>query len=85
MPKRLLRIDPTSNIVYVTATTQTQEYALLSYCWGGNQDIKTTSSTLEAQEHGIQVGTLPCTIRDAIKITRELNLDYLWVDALCKS
>ncbi|KAF2127823.1 hypothetical protein P153DRAFT_387550 [Dothidotthia symphoricarpi CBS 119687] len=34
-------------------------------------------------KNGIQLTSLPKTIRDAIRVTRKLNLRYLWVDALC--
>lgn len=32
---------------------------------------------------GIEIDTLPKTIRDAIKVTRHLRVNRLWVDSLC--
>lgn len=32
---------------------------------------------------GIEVDALPQTLRDAVKTTRDLGYQYLWVDALC--
>ena len=32
---------------------------------------------------GIAVSTLPKTFQDAITITRQLSLQYLWIDSLC--
>jgi hypothetical protein len=84
MPKRLLKIKPRGNIVCVTRTTQRQAYALLSYLWGGDQETKTTSSILASHERGIETKNLSRTIRDAVLVTKHLNLEYLCVDALCE-
>jgi hypothetical protein len=43
----------------------------------------TTVDTLGAFEIYIDLPTLPQTFRDAIEVTRKLNLKYLWIDALC--
>lgn len=43
----------------------------------------TTTATLAAREHGIQLSSLPLTFQDAIKITRSLGLQYIWIDSLC--
>lgn len=32
---------------------------------------------------GVQLATLPPMMKDAIKVTKGLSLDYLWVDCLC--
>jgi hypothetical protein len=58
-------------------------YACLSYCWGLAQPIMTQSDTIDDFKNGINLTSLPKTIRDAIFVTRKLNLRYLWVDALC--
>jgi len=58
-------------------------YAALSYCWGGDQSVVLRQHNLQAWFSNIPYSSLPQTIRDAIKVTRELSLEYLWVDALC--
>jgi len=58
-------------------------YVALSYCWGGNQKIITTSQTLATNIIGIPKANLDATIQDAILITRKLGHHYLWVDSLC--
>lgn len=85
MPKRLLKIEFVGNIVRVTKTAYVHKYALLSYCWGGDQESKTVLSNLKSHERGMANEALPRTIRDAIEVTRCLKLEHLWVGTLCKS
>jgi hypothetical protein len=59
-------------------------YVALSYCWGNANQLKTTSSTLQSHlTEGFDILELPKTIQDAVQVTRELGIPYLWVDALC--
>ncbi|KAF5683336.1 hypothetical protein FDENT_7303 [Fusarium denticulatum] len=60
------------------------QYLTLSYCWGStNEHAKTTRATIAARREGIAVHDLPKTIQDAIKLTRLLKFQYLWIDAIC--
>jgi hypothetical protein len=58
-------------------------YATLSYCWGKTHHNLTTRSTLHASMTGLEISSLCKTMRDAIIVTRNLQLKYLWIDALC--
>jgi hypothetical protein len=83
-PLRLLDIRDKDNAkVCSLDATRLDQYVALSYCWGEDQPFKTTLSTLGSRKEGISVSVLPKTIRDAIEITRQLNIDFLWVDSLC--
>lgn len=55
----------------------------LSYCWGTGQTLVTTLENSASHMIEIPFQRLPQTIQDAIKITRNLGIRYLWVDALC--
>lgn len=35
------------------------------------------------QPAGIELSTLPLTLQDAVHVTRDMGLKYLWIDALC--
>lgn len=59
------------------------KYTTLSYCWGKAPFIQTTTKTLEARKSCIKWDELPITFRDAIIITRELGIRYIWIDSLC--
>jgi hypothetical protein len=62
-------------------------YACLSYVWGKGSQTQYTAamkSILEAPQ-GLMAGSvrLPQTILDAMEVTRQIGLRYLWIDALC--
>lgn len=60
------------------------QYTALSYCWGGDQPLKTTSRNISHMTSGLLLlSDLPQTLADAVHVTRSLGLQYLWVDALC--
>jgi hypothetical protein len=59
-------------------------YACLSHCWGQTRSKHTTRvDNLAANMTGIPVPELPKTFRDAIDVSRALQLRYLWIDSLC--
>lgn len=58
-------------------------YIALSYAWGGKDQYRLTAETQEVLKAGVGPETFAKTIQDAIAITRELGVDYLWIDALC--
>ncbi|KAK4171774.1 heterokaryon incompatibility protein-domain-containing protein [Triangularia setosa] len=58
-------------------------FMALSYCWGGDQNAKLTSSNLDLYKKSITLASLDQTLQDAIWVTRELGFRYLWIDALC--
>jgi len=59
------------------------EYACLSYCWGGVSDMTTTRATLGQRTREIAWESLPKTFQHAIEFTRRMQINYLWIDALC--
>ncbi|CZR51477.1 uncharacterized protein PAC_01353 [Phialocephala subalpina] len=59
------------------------EYATLSHSWGGLDFLKLTTRTLDKFKIGIPFGLLTQTFRDAINVTRDLGLRYIWIDSLC--
>ncbi|KAH8595100.1 heterokaryon incompatibility protein-domain-containing protein [Bisporella sp. PMI_857] len=59
------------------------QYAALSYCWGGEQSLQTTTHNHARHQIEIDFDDLPPTLRDAVLTTHKLGLQYLWVDALC--
>jgi hypothetical protein len=60
-------------------------YAALSCCWG-ELDYKsyvTTEKNVASRRESIEETKLPQIFQDAIRVARNLNIRYLWIDALC--
>ncbi|KAI3390901.1 hypothetical protein diail_8430 [Diaporthe ilicicola] len=90
VPSRLIQIpsDP-QNGIFLRLRRDIPEdakYAALSYCWGKPEtwpDCLTTCHNLASQLRRIPWATLPATLQDAVTATRNLGLEYLWVDSIC--
>ena len=85
LPTRLIDVGPSQDSLklYVTKPGESGRYLALSYCWGRNQSLKTTISSLMTWKSGIPFAAVPKTIQDAIIVTRKLKFRFLWVDCFC--
>ena len=61
------------------------QYVALSHRWPTDplKHFKTTRSSVDNRKRGISLEDMPQTFQDAIKVTRQLGLRYLWIDSLC--
>ncbi|KAK4096829.1 HET-domain-containing protein [Parathielavia hyrcaniae] len=75
--------DPHNPRITLTNGDQRGPYLALSYVWGAQQPMTTTSNIDDYVSRGIPLSIFPQTIRNAISATRSLGQRYLWVDALC--
>ncbi len=88
-PARLIRIVDLSQgghflrLVSTAGWEALPEFAALSYCWGGDQALKLTQSTIADLKREIPFAQLTPTLRDAISVCRQASVDYIWIDALC--
>jgi hypothetical protein len=58
-------------------------YMCLSYCWGQADFLRSTSKNINAHEKGIRLSKLPPVFQDFINLARALEIQYVWIDALC--
>ena len=58
-------------------------YATLSYVRTKEDLPMLTTSNYDQLTTGLDMNSLPPTIRDAIETARTLSIPYLWIDALC--
>ncbi|PVH79662.1 HET-domain-containing protein [Cadophora sp. DSE1049] len=82
LPTRVLSIGGDMVCLQETAG-KTGIYATLSHCWGTSQPITTSRATLQERYNGISWSSLPRVFKDAISLTRNLGIEYLWIDSLC--
>ncbi|KAI1165862.1 HET-domain-containing protein [Nemania serpens] len=83
-PRNLRLIDVTQRCIVDVPSACS--YFTLSYVWGQEQDpcrITTENMALLYVPGALDSYPLPKTIEDAIWLTREMGVKYLWVDRLC--
>jgi hypothetical protein len=95
MPTRVIDVRKhkigcdTVRLIWKDKMRQGIRYVALSHCWGKLTEEQKDSwcTTRKNEEHrrtqGFPVEQLPPTFQDAIKVTRELDQRYLWIDSLC--
>ena len=85
LPRRVValnRSDLSSIRIYETLG-ETDKYIALSHCWGASPTMTTTSQDIERMRDGFPSKDLPATFRDAIRCACMLDVQYVWIDALC--
>ena len=88
LPTRVLDLghagDSASSIrLFVPEVPTKAHYVALSHCWGTGQVLTTTRHNVSEHERLIPHDSLPKTFREAVQVTRELGIRYLWIDSLC--
>lgn len=92
LPPRLIHIrgDVSNPDLRLVETTSLEmklgkkvRYCALSYCWGGSHQHSTTQINLADRFERIQYEELPRTLRDAIQLTFNTQVEYIWIDSLC--
>ncbi|KAL4256340.1 Heterokaryon incompatibility domain-containing protein [Pleurotus pulmonarius] len=83
LPSRVLDCADPSNVRLFVSQGTSSPYVTLSYVWGEPQPYRTITANVDEYIHGIPASCIPQTIRDAVEVTNQLSLRYLWVDALC--
>jgi hypothetical protein len=59
-------------------------YVALSYVWGGGRN-KDGDSALRARSSRLVLKFLPRVVSDAIVVTKNLTIRYLWIDKYCQT
>ncbi|RYC59416.1 hypothetical protein CHU98_g6789 [Xylaria longipes] len=83
-PRNLRLVDVVRRCIVDVPTTR--PYFTLSYVWGSEQEPlqSTTQNLATLQAPGaLDSYRLPKSIEDAMWLTREMGVKYLWIDRLC--
>ncbi|KAF5875696.1 putative heterokaryon incompatibility protein [Botrytis fragariae] len=82
LPTRVIDVTPNQTRI-IHSNGIKAHYIALSHCWGGPIPTSSTTVTLPQYQNELPFEPLPANFRDAITITRELGVQYLWIDSLC--
>lgn len=83
-PKRLIDVGRSTKPIRLVETQgEALQYIALSHCWGSGTPLMATKASWAKLTASISLGDLPPLFQDAIIITRQLGLRYLWIDSLC--
>lgn len=87
LPTRVIAVGTEGEEPYLTDSNgQRGAYVALSYCWGNPQQhipLKTTDDNYNSHKQCIRYNNMPKTLQDAVILCRRLEVEYLWIDALC--
>lgn len=88
-PKRILALERNSigeicvKVMEMENTGTLGIYATLSHCWGLELPCVMSRGNRTDRMRGIPWTELPKTFQDAVRYSLELDISYLWIDALC--
>ncbi|KAI1078217.1 HET-domain-containing protein [Whalleya microplaca] len=86
VPTRLIYVGDGKDALRLCDTAssgQSVAWAALSHCWGGGKPLSLVQSRLDMLKEHIDFSELPATFKDAITVTQELGVLYVWIDSLC--
>jgi len=91
MPTRLIDVGSSENSRLCLLETckekpKDSRYIALSHRWGDaakHPPFKTLQKNLNSFLKEIPYDQLPATFKDAVKVTRALGIQYLWIDSIC--
>ncbi|KAJ0128463.1 Uncharacterized protein HZ326_28438 [Fusarium oxysporum f. sp. albedinis] len=88
-PKRVIFVGDSNKLVLVEDQLHGEDYLVLSHCWGRptveeKKLFCTTRENYKGRLHkSFSYDELPRTFQDAVRVTRLLGKQYLWIDAIC--
>jgi hypothetical protein len=86
LPSRVIHVGALNGSqparLYIT-NREKGRYVALSHRWGKSQKVMTLRKTLGCFTTSLPMDELSMTFEDAIQVTRNLGMSYLWIDSLC--
>lgn len=94
LPTRVIYVgDPNPDILVLLCSAELdassdRRYIALSYCWGNLESgaenrFCTNSQNLHHRLKSFSIKELPKTLQDAVRVTQNLGVQFLWIDSLC--
>lgn len=89
LPTRLIHInklenaDISANLCETKDLSSDTSYTTLSHRWGSGEIFKLLQSNLDDLRQDIPIERLPKVFQDAMYVSIELGICYIWIDSLC--
>jgi hypothetical protein len=80
---RLVHIGQKCKIVETKNLPPTTQYTTLSHRWAAEEMFCLLTTNIQSLQESLPEQRLPPTFVDAFKITKDLNVEYIWIDSLC--
>lgn len=85
-PARLVGIDHEKQALRLIETSLESisgHYATLSYRWHESSRFVLDATSQETMKDGFPITHMPQAFQDAVTVCRRINIDKIWIDALC--
>lgn len=85
LPSRVIDLGTDSDIRprLTNISAAVTAYVALSYCWGEDKTLTTTTENIRTHMTDLRFTSLPKTYQDLMVIARALKVRHVWIDALC--
>ncbi|KAH7371492.1 heterokaryon incompatibility protein-domain-containing protein [Pyrenochaeta sp. MPI-SDFR-AT-0127] len=85
LPTRVVHVGSATRQphLHISQPQQNDRYIALSHCWGKSLQVRTLNENIEQFKEEIIFDNLSKTFQDAIRVTRRLGIEYIWIDSLC--
>lgn len=85
LPKRVLEIQG-DRVLLRENLGSMHRYACLSHCWGKSAlAAQLTHATMESLKCGLSIQALPKTFQEAVQMCVTMDLQFFWIDSLCRT
>ncbi|KAF2017900.1 HET-domain-containing protein [Aaosphaeria arxii CBS 175.79] len=84
LPSRLIEIGDggqSARLVETSELDRPLRYTTLSHCWGSRRTTTLLEHNLDEFKEGIK--SIPKTYLDAMFVTHDMGVRYIWIDSLC--
>jgi hypothetical protein len=75
--------NPDTVVLRRSRPRESARYVVLSHRWLKNDHFATYQCNIDERLAGIKFADLPQRFQDAVTVTRELGIRYLWIDSIC--
>ncbi|KUJ12714.1 HET-domain-containing protein [Mollisia scopiformis] len=85
-PTRLLKVSEDPDSIRLCEKDEIPHgtvYTTLSHCWGAVVLGTLLTTNIESLKKSIPLSSLVKTFQNAVEVTRQLKVGYIWIDCLC--